>query len=1140
MSLKLVLEEITKVEPWLKIAQALNSESTYKIASPNSLFPVIANHVAKNSAGVLLAVTSNAREAEDLAHALKLWHKDLSVAEFPAWETLPHEKIAPTSDIVGRRISVIRRLIHPDDKFKEAAKIDVVVAPVRSLMQPLLASLAEIEPLALNVGDSIDLTQAVTKLVEIGYERVEMVERRGHIAVRGGILDVFVPGHEHPLRVEFFGDDVEEIRNFSVADQRSLEIAPHGLWAPACYEPFLNEEFEPVGKLQLFTDLFPKNSVVLLSDAEKVKTRAAEVLKTSEEFLNAAWLSASLGGNIPQEVALGSFKDLATLEKNALQKDLKWWQVSPFVGHVDDEKNFDVIDLKARVLDGFRGDFTAVITELRNKLSLKWKIVIASAGAGSAQRYLEQLSGADLAAKITDNELANNLVNIYISDISHGFSLPEQQLLVISDTDIVGMRSSMKDVSKLPTKRKNSIDVLTLVPGDYIVHEQHGVGKYVEMTSRTIGQATREYLVIEYAASKRGQPADRLFVPTDQLDQITKFIGGEIPALSRLGGIDWEKTKGRARKAVKQIAAELIRLYAARQASKGFAFSADTPWQRELEDAFAYVETPDQLSCINEVKKDMENTVPMDRVVAGDVGYGKTEIAVRAAFKATQDGKQVAILVPTTLLVQQHFNTFSERYSPFPIKVKPLSRFQSTKEINETLAGIADGTVDVVIGTHRLLTSDVRFKDLGLVVIDEEQRFGVEHKEHLKALKTNVDFLTMTATPIPRTLEMSLTGIREMSVIQTPPEDRLPVLTFVGAYDKRQVAAAIRRELLREGQVFFVHNRVSSINRVTQELQELVPEAKFAVAHGQMNEHELEQVIIDFWAQKYDVLVSTTIVESGLDIPNANTLIVDRADVFGLSQLHQIRGRVGRARERAYAYFFYPEEKPLTENAYDRLATIAQHTDLGSGMAVALKDLEIRGAGNILGGEQSGHIAEVGFDLYVRLVGEALAVAKGEAPKVDTEIKIELSLDAHLPHDYIKEERLRMQIYRRLAEVTAESEVLNIAEELLDRFGKFGSPVEILLAIAKLRVLARKVGVSEIVQQGKVIRFAPLELPDSRILRLNRLYPGTQVRATVRSIQVPAPLTALVNGQVLKNQALLDWITDLFNQVFEDELKGTS
>jgi transcription-repair coupling factor (superfamily II helicase) len=1137
MTLVKVFDEITKSLTWQQITKAIKTESTYKIAAPNSLFPVITNHVATQSNQVVLAVTSNSREAEELSNALKLWNKDLSIAVFPSWETLPHEKIAPTSDIVGQRLAVIRRLTNPDERFFEGKRIDVVIAPVRSLMQPILKTVADIEPLALQVGDEIDLLRAVTHLVEIGYERVEMVERRGHIAVRGGILDVFVPGGEHPLRVEFFGDDVEEIRYFSVADQRSLEIAPHGLWAPACYEPYLNEEFAPVGQLQIFTDLFPENSVVLFSDYEKVRTRASEVLKTAEEFLNAAWISASLGGKIPQEVLQGGFRELSEIEKSCLKNNLKTWQVSPFIGHVEDDKNFDVIDLKVKVLDGYRGDFTSLVTDLRNKLSLNWQIIIASAGAGISQRYLEQFSQVDVPARITNEEISQNLLNLFVADIQHGFSLPEQKIIVISDTDIIGIRSTTKDSSKLPTKRKNSIDVLTLVPGNYIVHEQHGVGKYVEMMSRTVGNATREYLVIEYSASKRGQPADRLFVPTDQLDQVTKFIGGEAPSLNRLGGIDWEKTKGRARKAVKEIAAELIRLYAARQASPGFTFSADTPWQRELEDSFAYVETPDQLSCINEVKKDMEKSVPMDRVIAGDVGYGKTEIAVRAAFKAVQDGKQVAILVPTTLLVQQHFTTFSQRYAPFPIKINALSRFQSTKEINETLAGIAEGSVDVIIGTHRLLTADVRFKDLGLVIVDEEQRFGVEHKEHLKALKTNVDFLTMTATPIPRTLEMSLTGIREMSLIQTPPEDRLPVLTFVGAFDKRQVAAAIRRELLRDGQVFYVHNRVSSIDKTVSELRELVPEATFAVAHGQMNEHQLEQVILDFWAQKFDVLVSTTIVESGLDIPNANTLIVDRADTFGLSQLHQIRGRVGRAKERAYAYFFYPVEKPLSENAYDRLATIAQHTDLGSGMAVALKDLEIRGAGNILGGQQSGHIAEVGFDLYVRLVGEALSVAKGEAPKVDTEIKIELSLDAHLPHDYIKEERLRMQIYRRLAEVKEESDVNLIAEELLDRFGKFGSPVEILLQVAKLRVLARRVGVSEIVQQAKYIRIAPMDLPDSRIVRLNRLYPGTQVRATVRSIQVPSPTTSLVNGAVLKNEEILNWINQVIANIFEDELK---
>ena len=467
-------------------------------------------------------------------------------------------------------------------------------------------------------------------------------------------------------------------------------------------------------------------------------------------------------------------------------------------------------------------------------------------------------------------------------------------------------------------------------------------------------------------------------MPTDQLDQVTKYVGGEAPTLHRLGGSDWAHTKARARRHVREIAADLIRLYSARMATKGHAFGPDTPWQRELEDAFAYVETPDQLSSIDEVKADMEREVPMDRLVCGDVGYGKTEIAVRAAFKAVQDGKQVAVLVPTTLLVQQHYETFTERYQNFPVVVRGLSRFQSDAHAKETLEGLADGSVDIVIGTHRLLSAGVRFKDLGLLVVDEEQRFGVEHKEKLKQLRTNVDVLAMSATPIPRTLEMAVTGIREMSTLATPPEERHPVLTFVGPYEEKQIAAAVRRELLREGQVFYVHNKVESIERAAARLRELVPEARIATAHGKMGEHRLEQVIVDFWEKRFDVLVCTTIVETGLDISNANTLVLERADVLGLSQLHQLRGRVGRGRERAYAYFLYPPERPLTETAHDRLATIAAHTDLGAGMQVAMKDLEIRGAGNLLGGEQSGHIAGVGFDLYVRMVGEAVAEFRGE------------------------------------------------------------------------------------------------------------------------------------------------------------------
>jgi len=653
------------------------------------------------------------------------------------------------------------------------------------------------------------------------------------------------------------------------------------------------------------------------------------------------------------------------------------------------------------------------------------------------------------------------------------------------------------------------------------------------MTSRTAAGATREYLVIEYAPGRRGQPPDRLYVPTDQLDEVTKYSGGEAPTLHRLGGADWAKAKGRARKAVRQIASELIRLYSARMASPGFAFGPDTPWQRELEDAFPYVETPDQLGAIDEVKHDMERPVPMDRLICGDVGYGKTEIAVRAAFKAVQDGKQVAVLVPTTLLVQQHYSTFSERYAPFPVTVKPLSRFQGPAETAETLRGLADGTVDVVIGTHKLLSPETRFARLGLVIIDEEQRFGVEHKEYLKRLRTEVDVLGMSATPIPRTLEMGVAGIREMSTILTPPEERHPVLTFVGEYDEKQVTAAIRRELLRDGQVFYVHNRVSSIRRAAARVAELVPEARIGIAHGQMNEHELEQIMVDFWERNYDVLVATTIVESGLDIPNANTLIIDRADVYGLSQLHQLRGRVGRGAERAYAYFLYPPEHALTETAHERLATVAQHTEAGAGMYVAMKDLEIRGAGNLLGGEQSGHIAGVGFDLYVRMIGEAVNELKGDGPAEKPEVRVELPVNAHIPHDYVPGERLRLEAYTRIAAIDSEADVAAVREELSDRYGPPPEPVLNLLEVARLRAAARRAGLTDITAAGQHIRFTPVVLPDSREVRVQRLYPKTVLKPAVRTMLVPAPKGA-AGRPPLRDGDLLAWCGEVIQSVLSD------
>jgi transcription-repair coupling factor (superfamily II helicase) len=708
-------------------------------------------------------------------------------------------------------------------------------------------------------------------------------------------------------------------------------------------------------------------------------------------------------------------------------------------------------------------------------------------------------------------------------------------LAVLTGEDIAGQRSSTKDMRRMPARRKRQIDPLELVPGDYVVHEQHGVGRYVEMKQREVQGATREYLVLEYGASKRGAPPDRLYVPADQLDQVTRYVGGEQPTLDRLGGSDWARRKGRARKAVKEIAAELIKLYAARQATQGHAFGPDSPWQRELEDAFPFVETPDQLTTVDEVKRDMERRIPMDRLICGDVGYGKTEIAVRAAFKAVQDGKQVAVLVPTTLLVQQHFSTFAERMSAFPVVLKGLSRFQTDKEAAETIEGLRNGTVDIVIGTHRLLNPDVTIKNLGLIIVDEEQRFGVEHKEMMKRLRTSVDVLSMSATPIPRTLEMAITGIREMSTITTPPEERHPVLTYVGAYEDRQVTAAIRRELLREGQVFYIHNRVHSIEKAAAHIRRLVPEARVAVAHGQMGEHQLEQVMVDFWEKRFDVLVCTTIVESGLDVSNANTLVIERADMLGLSQLHQLRGRVGRGRERAYAYFLYPPEKPLTETAHERLQTIAQHTDLGSGMQVAMKDLEIRGAGNLLGGEQSGHIADVGFDLYVRLVGEAVQEFRGDTGEdaALAEVKIELPVDAHLPHDYIQSERLRLEIYQRLAEVRTDEDVAEIVEELTDRYGEPPAPVASLLQVARFRGRARRAGLTDVTLQGKYVRFAPVEVPDSAKVRLNRLYPKSIVKPAVRTMLVPRPSTAAVGGKPLRDEELLTWARAVIDSVID-------
>jgi transcription-repair coupling factor (superfamily II helicase) len=1164
------------------------------VVTPDAAIPFLAAGMARHR--LVLALTATTRQAEDLAAAASSLTGSARVAVLPAWETLPHERLSPSSDTVGRRLAVLRRLAHPDPADDTIGPLDLVVAPIRALLQPIVQGLGDLQPVVVRPGDQIAHEELAAALVDIGYAPTDLVEKRGQFAIRGGILDVFPPTEEHPLRVEFWGDDVEEIRYFRVADQRSLEVARHGLWAPPCRElllspavreraallaerhpqltemcakiaegiavegmealaPVLADGMETVVEALARAGTRDSAPLVLLCDPELVRTKAHDLVATSNEFLAASWHNAAVGNETPIDLGAATYRTVEEVREAADHLGVAWWTAGPFGMAVPgDQGDADALDAP-HVLDeatiapaitatpAYRGDGTALVADIRRALAAGRRVVAVTAGVGSAQRLAEQLGAADVAARvapgITRWPPAPGVVTVTTGRLDHGLDAPACDLLVITETDIRGQRGSTRDMARMPSRRRNTVDPLQLAAGDFVVHEQHGVGRYVEMTQRTVGGATREYLVLEYAPSKRGQPPDRLYVPTDQLDQVTRYVGGEAPSVHRLGGADWQQTKTRARKAVRQIAGELVKLYAARQQAVGYAFGPDSPWQRELEDAFAYTETPDQDSTINEVKADMERAIPMDRLVCGDVGYGKTEIAVRAAFKAVQDGKQVAVLVPTTLLVQQHFQTFSERYSGFPVKVAALSRFQSDKEASAILDGLADGTVDVVIGTHRLFSSRTRFKDLGLLVVDEEQRFGVEHKEHIKALRTNVDVLTMSATPIPRTLEMAVTGIREMSTILTPPEERLPILTYVGAYDPKQISAAIRRELLRDGQVFFVHNRVESIDRVAAKLRDLVPEARIATAHGQMNEHALEQIIVDFWEKRFDVLVSTTIVESGLDIPNANTLIVDRADTFGLSQLHQLRGRVGRGRERAYAYFLYPPEKPLTQTAHDRLATIAAHTDLGAGMAVAMKDLEIRGAGNMLGGEQSGHIADVGFDLYIRLVGEALAEYRGDAGAELADVKVELPVDAHIPHSYVAGERLRLEAYKRIAAASDEHGIAEVEAELRDRYGPLPEPVQRLMDVARLRVLARGAGVSEIVLAGTYVRFGGVDLPESRRLRLVRLYPGTQIKPVTRTILVPRPKPSAVGAAPVIDAALVAWAREVIGSVILEPIGGT-
>ena len=1048
--------------------------------------------------------------AEDLASFLGADAVEL----FPAWETLPFERVSPAVHTMGARMRTMWRLRTANEQPT------VIVAGTRALLQKLAPGSSTTDPIRISVGDRIDIDALCEQLVHFGYRREMVVEHRGEFARRGAIVDIFPSTADEPIRIDLWGDDVDRLTEFTVSDQRSTIDRATTLVFPArevlyvegvrerassliASEPWGREQWERLSEGQIFdgmeswlpwltegdellTDHIGDDSLIVLVEPRRMIDRARDLLAEEDDLARALATSWARDENV-------TFPRLHVDTDRLLASD----QRVPTISLIPAAEALDGPSVSASGWGNITHDASSVARRINEMLADKWRVVVAANTQESVPRLVDLMRshGIDFTATDDAERIATPGAWVTFAPQSHGVSLPSSKVALITETDLSGRRRTRRGRT---TRGRSSGTVFEdLQPGGYVVHAHHGVGKYEGMVKRSIGGIERDYLLIAYKGG------DKLYVPTEQIGVIRQYVGGEAPALHRMGGSDFARAKSRVRSAVREVAQELVVLYQKRVTARGHAFAQDTPWQSEMESAFPFVETPDQLEAITSIKADMEREVPMDRLLCGDVGFGKTEVAVRAAFKAIQDGLQVAVLVPTTLLATQHGNTFSERFAGYPIKVEVLSRFLTNGEAKKVIAGLKNGDIDCVIGTHRLLQESVEFKNLGLLVVDEEQRFGVQHKEAMKRLKTNVDVLSMSATPIPRTLEMSLVGIRDLSLLQTPPADRQPILTYVGEQSEQVAIEAIRRELLREGQVFWVHNRVQSIEERAAELREWVPEARIAVAHGQMDETQLEQVVLDFWEGSYDVLVCTTIIESGIDMPTVNTLVVERADLLGLGQMHQLRGRVGRSGQRAYAYLFHPRDKVLSEEAYERLRTIGETTDLGSGFKIAMRDLEIRGAGNLLGEAQSGHIAAVGYDLYCQMVTEAVSEMKGETTVEESEIKVDISIDAHLPNDYVPSEDLRLEAYRKLATVRTATELADIEKEWRDRFGPLPEPAQSLMQVATLRVECLRIGITEIVMNGLDARLSPITLRASQTRTLRRLAPRAVFKETTGVLTVP-------------------------------------
>ncbi|MCX8064465.1 MAG: transcription-repair coupling factor [Candidatus Hydrogenedentes bacterium] len=1004
-----------------KLSKALQKVSIIQVTGPWAFGKSILTYfLSKSLDKPTLIVAPDSQSAEEILEDFITLSSEESVYYFPPWETLPTDIIDPAEDIVSERLKLLT-MVSEKDNFPP-----FTVTSIRSLLQAVPSwEVIKNNKLHLKQEDEIDFNKIAEKLIKAGYQREYCTMQPGEFSIRGGIIDIFSFGRDLPIRIELIGDLVGSIREFDPETQKSIAPVKE-------VDIILRPEKQLIldiknDERKNFLDYFTEGTLLvldeplnILSEGEKIESEFEEnpytfSLNSIKEYLcrfkilEIAQISNPTKSSIPQFVI-----PMSSIQSYLGNLSLFW----------EDLKRWDLGKYQVRIL---------------------------------CNTPAEQLRMAELV-KEQGYELSKDPFDLKIEcgKIRGGFVYPEEKIVIVSEKEIFG-RKFIRRRHKLFRKGSKIYSFTELKPGDFVVHEVHGIGKFTGLTK--IPGRQGDYLGIVY------RNGDMLYVPVTQLDQVRKYFAGEgaTPDLDKIGGKTWNKTKERVKESVKQFAQELLKLYAKRHLSKGFAFSPDTPWQLQIEEAFDYEETPDQARAIEDVKRDMESPIPMDRLICGDVGFGKTEVAIRASFKAVMDGKQVAVLAPTTVLVHQHWRTFKERMAGFPIRIEALSRLRSNREIKNVLEGLITGEVDIVIGTHRLFSKDVQFKDLGLLIIDEEQRFGVRHKEHLKKMREHIDVLTLTATPIPRTLQFCLSGIRDMSIINTAPNDRLPIHTCITTWSPEVIREAIERELRREGQVYYLHNRVQTIDFVANKLKQLVPRARIGIAHGQMPKSEMESVMMSFINREIDVLVCTTIIASGIDIPNVNTIIVDRADMFGLSELYQIRGRVGRYKHRAFAYLLVPVDKPITKEAQERLKAIQDISTLGAGLQIALKDLEIRGAGDLLGPEQSGHITAVGFDTYNELIKEAIAELKGE-PLIKKKLPVfDANLDARIPEEYISDSLERMRWYHRISEVKTSEECNELRDEMRDRYGEIPLPTRILLNVMKARTLGTDLGVRRFV-----------------------------------------------------------------------------